>query len=88
MESFRKKKRQIIFKKEVKTVMKVMNRKSFFIIFVLIFTLVFTGCNAETTTQPQDNSVEPNQNEASQELKGDHFELLQKATAEFLKGMY
>lgn len=62
--------------------MKMIKTKSFFIMLVLITTLVLSGCSGEPTSQSQST----NQNQVVvQTLKGDHFELLQQASVKLLK---
>lgn len=60
--------------------------KSLFIVFVLIFTLVVSGCSSESVGNPLDDFAKPDQHESSKTLIGNHFDLLQKATDELLKG--
>lgn len=63
--------------------MKMMKRNSFFISFVLIFTLVLSGCSGGLATEPPQKDAQANQTQAAQLQNG--FDQLLKASQDLLK---
>jgi len=64
--------------------MTILRKKQSIILFLLIFTFIFAGCSNNTSNPPANTTAEKTA-EAQVVMKGEPFDLLQKASDDFVK---